>query len=174
MKVSKKYLVWTIIVSSLAIAINVFIIVHSCLNASQSSDASKGVTDFIARIINGIKPGTITDANYDSFSGFIRKAIGHFGLFMVSGLLSTLAFYLVLNLFKWAKCYLQIIIALAFGLMIAMITEIIQLNVPGRSGEFTDVLIDYGGYVLGFSIIFLILFLVIKSKNKKSANPDNQ
>ena len=69
---------------------------------------------------------------------------------------------------------MQIIIALAFGLTIAAITEIIQLNVPGRSGEFTDVLIDYGGYVFGFSIIFLILFLIIKSKHKKSAKPDNQ
>ena len=172
MNVSKKYLIWTIIVCFLALAVNVFIIVRSCLNASQSSDASNGVTDFIARIINGIKPGTITDANYDSFSGFIRKAIGHFGLFMVSGLLSTLTFYLVLNLFKWAKYYLQIIIALAFGLMIAMITEVIQLNVPGRSGEFTDVLIDCGGYVLGFSIIFFILFLVIRFKNKKSVKPE--
>ena len=172
MNVSKKYLIWTIIVCVLALAVNVFIIIHSCLNASQSSSASNSVTDFIARIINSIKPGTITDANYDSFSGFIRKAIGHFGLFMVSGLLSTLAFYLVLNLFKWAKYYLQIIIALVFGLMIAIVTEIIQLNVPGRSGEFTDVLIDYGGYVLGFSIIFFILFLVIRFKNKKSAKPE--
>lgn len=173
MNVSKKYLIWTIIVCVLALAVNVFIIVHSCLNASQSSNASNGVTDFIARIINGIKPGTITDANYDSFSGFIRKAIGHFGLFMVSGLLSTLAFHLVLNLFKWAKYYLQIIMALAFGLTIAIIAEIIQLNVPGRSGEFTDVLIDYSGFILGFLIIFLILFFIIKSKNKKSASQEN-
>ena len=173
MNVSKKYLIWTIIVCVLALAINVFIIVHSCLDATQSSAASGGVTDFLAKIINGIKPGTITDANYGQFASFVRKAIGHFGLFVVSGLLSTLAFYLVLNMFKWAKYYLQIIMASAFGLTIAIITEIIQLNVPGRSGEFTDVLIDYGGYILGFLIIFLILFLIIKSQNKKSASQEN-
>ena len=174
MKVSKKYLVWTIIVSVLALAINVFIIAHSCLNASQSSAASGGVTDFLTKIINGIRPGTINDANYGQFASFVRKAIGHFCLFMVSGLLSTLAFYLVLNMSKWAKYYLQIIMALTFGLTIAILTEVIQLNIDGRSGEFADVLIDYSGYVLGFSITFLILFLVLKSKNKKSAKPDNQ
>ena len=167
MRVSKKYLIWTIIVSALAVAINVFIIVHSCLDAAQSTQASGGVTDFLARIINSIKPGTITDANYGQFASFVRKAVGHFGLFMVSGLLSTLAFYLVLNTFKWAKYYLQTIMALAFGLTIAIITEIIQLNVLGRSGEFTDVLIDYGGYAFGFSIVFIILFLTMKRQNKK-------
>ena len=167
MNVSKKYLIWTIIVCVLALAINVFIIVHSCLDATQSSAASGGVTDFLVKIINGIKPGTITDANYGQFASFVRKAIGHFGLFMVSGLLTTLAFYLVLNMFKWAKYYLQIITALAFGLTIAILTEVIQLNVDGRSGEFTDVLIDYGGYILGFSIIFLILFLLIRRQNEK-------
>ena len=170
MNVSKKYLIWTIIVCVLALAVNVFIIVHSCLNATQSSAASGGVVDFLVKIINGIRPGTITDSNYGQFASFVRKAIGHFGLFMFSGLLSTLAFHLVLNLFKWTKYYLQIIIALAFGLTIAIVTEIIQLNVPGRSGEFTDVLIDYSGYLLGFLIIFLILFFIIKKQKRHQAS----
>ena len=166
MKVSKKHLVWTIIISLLSLAVNIFIIVHSCLNASQSSEASGGVVEFLAKIINSIKPGSITDQNIDSFSNFIRKAVGHFGLFMTSGLLTTLAAHLILNMFKWAKYYLQIIIALAWGLSLAILTEVIQLNVDGRSGEFTDVLIDYSGYLLGFLIIFLILFFIIKKQKK--------
>ena len=168
MKMSKKYLVWTIIVCVLAVAINAYIIMHSCLNGTNSSKASQGIVDISENVANTISPGTVNESNYAAFATFIRKAFGHFGLFMVSGLLTSIAFFLVLNPHKWAKYYLQIIIALAFGLTIAAITEVIQLNVPGRSGEFTDVLIDYGGYVFGFSIIFLILFLVIKSKNKKA------
>ena len=166
MKVSKKYLVWTIIISLLSLAVNIFIIVHSCLNASQSSEASGGVVEFLAKIINSIKPGSITDQNISSFSNFIRKAVGHFGLFMSSGLLTTLAAHLILNMFKWAKYYLQIIIALVWGLSLAILTEVIQLNVDGRSGEFTDVLIDYSGYLLGFLIIFLILFFIIKKQKR--------
>ena len=176
MKVSKKYLIFTIIAVVFALAINGYIIMHSCLNATSSGKASQPIVDFAETVVESATgdSNTINDTNYAAFATFIRKAFGHFGLFMVSGLLTSIAFFLVLNPHKWAKYYLQIIIALAFGLTIAAITEIIQLNVPGRSGEFTDVLIDYGGYVFGFLIIFLILFLVIKSKNKKSAKPNNQ
>ena len=89
---------------------------------------------------------------------------------MSSGLLTTLAAHLILNMFKWAKYYLQIIVALAWGLSLAILTEVIQLNVDGRSGEFTDVLIDYSGYLLGFLIIFLILFFIIKKQKKHQAS----
>ena len=117
--------------------------------------------------INTISPGTITEANHESFASFIRKAFGHFGLFVISGLLSPLAIYLVLNPFRWSKHYLNVIICLSFGLMIAAITEIIQLNVPGRSGEFTDVLIDFSGYLVGALIVGLILFLILRRQKCK-------
>lgn len=143
---------------------------HSCLNATASGKESDSVAHAMEGFVETFSgdSNTINDSNFAAFAAFVRKAFGHFGLFMVSGLLSSIAFFLVLNPHKWAKYYLQIIIALAFGLTIAIVTEIIQLNVPGRSGEFTDVLIDYGGYVLGFAIILLILFLVIRSNNKKA------
>lgn len=162
MKVSKKYLIWTIVFSVIALAINVFIIVHSCLDASVSTEASSGVTEVVEEIINDIKPGTITPENHDSFVTIVRKAFGHFGLFMVSGFFSSLAFYLSISPFNKQKYYQIIIIALAFGLLMGLITETIQLFVPGRSGEITDVLIDFSGYLLGFLIILLILFLIIR------------
>ena len=155
-----------IVFTVLAIAINVFIIVHSCLDAAQSTKASSGVVEVAEDIVNTIKPETITPSNHDSFATFIRKSIGHFGLFVVSGLLSSVAFYFNLKTFKWAKYYVMIIITLAFGLLMGMTTEIIQLNVPGRSGEFRDVLIDFSGYLLGTGIITFILFLIIRHKNK--------
>ncbi len=166
MVVSKKYWIWTIIVVILALAINAYIIMHSCLDAIESSKQSQGVVEVVEEVVNTISPGTITADNHDSFASFIRKAFGHFGLFAISGLLSSLAIYLLLNPFKWSKYWQLIIIALAFGLMIGVITELIQLNVPGRSGEFRDVLIDFSGYLLGFLLILLILF-IIKKHNKK-------
>lgn len=172
MKVSKKYLILTIIICVLAIAINAYIIMHSCLDAAESTKASQGVVEVSEEVVNTVAPGTVTPENHDSFATFIRKAFGHFGLFVISGLLSSLAIFLVLNPMKWSKYWLIIIIALAFGLAIGGITEGIQLSVPGRSGEFTDVLIDFGGYLLGFLIILLILFLIIRSINKKSTKPE--
>ena len=168
MKVSKKYLIWTIIICVLAVAINAYIIMHSCLDAAKSTEASQGVVEVSEEVVNTVSPGTVTYENYDSFATFIRKLFGHFGLFVVSGLLSSLAVYFVFNPQKWSKYYWLIIISLGFGLSMGILTELIQLNVPGRSGQFTDVLIDFGGYLLGFSIILLILFLIFRKQNKKA------
>ena len=170
MKVSKKYLIWTIVFSVIALAINVFIIVHSCLDASVSTEASSGVTEVVEEIINDIKPGTINETNYNDFASFIRKAFGHFGLFLISGFFTSLALFLIINPFNNKKYYRIILIALSSGLLLALLTETIQLYVPGRSGELTDVLIDFGGYLLGFSVIFLILFFIIRHINKQINN----
>ena len=153
----------------LALLINAYIVMHSCLNATQSTDASKGVIETTEEIINGIKPGTINESNYSDFATFIRKAFGHFGLFSISGFLTSLAVFLSIYPFIWSKYYMPIIISLELGLLMGLITELIQLNVNGRSGELTDVLIDFAGYMFGFLLILLILFLIIKHLNKKEA-----
>lgn len=167
MKLSKKYLIFTIIICVLAVAINAYIIMHSCLDAVESTKASTGVVEVAEDVVNTVSPGTVTPENHDSFATFIRKAFGHFGLFVISGLLSPLALYLVINPCKWSKHFLNVIIGLGFGLIVAGTTEIIQLSVPGRSGEFTDVMIDFSGYLLGALIVGLILLLVIRKLNKK-------
>ena len=168
MKLSKKYLILTSIVTILAIAINVYIIIHSCLNGTESAKASQGVTSAVEQAVETVtgNPNTINESNYASFATFVRKAFGHFGLFMINGLLTPWAIYLLLNPLKSSRYWMLITYSLEFGLLVALITEMIQLNVPGRSGEPTDVLIDYGGYLVGALIIGLILFLVIRKKNK--------
>ena len=170
MKVSKKYFIWTLIFGVIALAINVFIIVHSCLDATTSTEASHGVVEITEEVINTVAPGTITADNYDSFVSFIRKAFGHFGLFLISGFFTSLALFLIINPFNDKKYYRIILIALSSGLLLALLTETIQLYVPGRSGELTDVLIDFGGYLLGFSVIFLILFFIILHIEKQIKN----
>ena len=170
MKVSKKYFIWTLIFSVIALAINVFIIVHSCLDATTSTEASHGVVEITEEVINTVAPGTITIDNHDSFVSFVRKAFGHFGLFLISGFFTSLALFLIINPFNDKKYYRIILIALSSGLLLALLTETIQLYVPGRSGELTDVLIDFGGYLLGFSVIFLILFFIIRHINKQINN----
>ena len=166
-KGSKLYWFITIIVIILAVAINGYIIMHSCLDAAESTKASQGVVEVAEDVVNTVRPETITPENHDSFASFIRKAIGHFGLFVVSGLLTPLALYLSLSPFSWAKHYINVMFSLAVGLFMGILTESIQLSVPGRSGEIKDVLIDFSGYLLGTLIIGLILFLVIRKLRKK-------
>ena len=168
MKRSKTYIILTVIFCVLAVAINANIIIHSCLNASQSTEASSGVIETTENVINTISPGTITPENHDSFAAFIRKAFGHFGLFVISGLFTPVATYLLLNMSISSRHYTNVAIGLSIGLLIAIATETIQLFVPGRSGEFTDIIIDFSGYLLGALIVGLVLFLVIRNRNKKA------
>ena len=172
MKKSKLDLILMIIFTVLAVSINAYIIYHSCLNGTQSTQASQGVIEVSEEVVNTVRPGTVTEANYNEFATFIRKSLGHFGLFVGSGALSSLSIYYIFKDFKWIKHFLNVIFALSFGLIIAMTTEIIQLNVPERSGEFTDVLIDYGGYLLGAFLVGLVLFLVIRHQRKKQINSE--
>ena len=170
MKKSKLDLILMIVFTVLALAINAYIIYHSCLNGAQSSQASQGVVEVSEEVVNTVRPGTVTPENYNAFATFIRKSLGHFGLFVVSGIFSSISIYYIFKDFKWIKHFLNTIFALSFGLIIAMTTEIIQLNVPDRSGEFTDVLIDYSGYLLGAFLVGLVLFLVIRHQRKKQDN----
>ena len=174
MKVKKSYLIWTIVFCVLAVAINAYIIMHSCFDAAKSTEASQGVVQVAEDVVNTVSPGTVTPENHDSFASFIRKAFGHFGLFVISGLLTPTALFLLINPFKWSKHYLNVIIGLSFGLVVAITTELIQLSVPGRSGEFTDVLIDFSGYLLGALIVGLVLFIIFKKIKKNQSNQSEQ
>ena len=166
MKLSKKYWFFTILAIILAVAINGYIIMHSCLDAIESTKASQGVVEVAEDVVNTVSPNTITEENYDTFATFIRKAFGHFGLFAASGILSSLAFYLSLSPHNWCKHYMNVMFSLVFGLFMGILTEMIQLTVPGRSGEAIDVLIDFSGYLLGAFLLGLILFLVIRKIHK--------
>ncbi|MCQ2815049.1 MAG: VanZ family protein [Bacilli bacterium] len=52
------------------------------------------------------------------------------------------------------------------GFFFAGLSEIIQLFTDGRAGTFTDVLIDFAGYLL-YSIIVFLIFLLINYAYKK-------
>ena len=168
-KFFSRYMWWQWIIIVLALAINVFIIVNSCMNAHQSTKESSFVVDMLTSVINGIKPGTINDENISSFSGVIRKLIGHFGLFLVSGVFTTLSVKFIYYDLK-KKYWIFVIISSSFGLFLAILTELIQLFVPGRSGEFRDVMIDFGGYAIPLIIISLIVFF----RSKKSSNIEKE
>ncbi len=160
---------WQLLIIVLSVAINVFIIVNSCMNAHQSSHESGFIVDLLSNILNGIKPGTINEENYSEFSSVIRKLVGHFGLFLISGIFTTLSIkFIYYDLTK--KCWIFLIISASSGLFLAILTEIIQLFVPGRSGEFKDVMIDFGGYIIPLIIISAIIFF----KGKKTSDIEKE
>ena len=165
----KRYSVIQWIVIVLSIAINVFIIVNSCLPAGPSTQESNWVVEPAKTIINSIKENTINETNIDNFSSFIRKFVGHFSLFMVSGFLTTLSIKFIYY-DRRLKFFGFIIISCISGLFLAILTEFIQIFVPGRSGQISDVAIDFLGYLL----VLLIIGLIVYIRMKKSSTLKNE
>lgn len=104
-----------------------------------------------------------------SFYLAIRKGIGHFGAFFV---LAVCAAFVVIFFFK--RKVLTFGLSLVAGFLVAFITELIQLFVPGRSGALKDVGIDFFGYLCGTILVALIYFIVvfIRKKRREKKNRD--
>ena len=81
----KRFNVIQWIVIALAVIVDIFIIVNACLPADPSSQESGWIVNLVKAVVNGIKPDAINESNIDWFSSFIRKLVGHFSLFVVSG-----------------------------------------------------------------------------------------
>ena len=159
MEESKAHKIIKWIIFALMLATNVFIIVNACIPGAKSAQESNWIVEPVANIINSIKEDTINSSNYDNFSSFIRKFVGHFSLFGVSGVLTSLT----LKMFYYDKKHklgLLTLFSSLLGILLAFLSEGIQLIVPGRSGELLDIAIDLAGYFLGMLVIVLILSIV--------------
>ena len=159
----KKYEILKWIIFGIAVAINIFIIVNSFITGEASAKESNRIAHETADVINTIKPETITEKNFDKFAFNIRKLVGHYGLFVVSGIFSTWAIYLFLKETKAGYFAFQLAITFGLGLFLAFFTEFVQIFVADRTGAIKDVGIDFAGYFTGVLPVFLI-FLIRKSK----------
>lgn len=147
----------------LSIATNVLIIVESSIGGSGSASQSASLSDWFMKILEAIGI-SITDV--ETFRYVFRKLIGHFLLFGLSGLFTSLSLVLsdyLMNKFKWKN----MLFCLGLGVIIAIISELIQAFVPGRYGTFTDVFIDLAGYI-GFAGIVYLIYYLVKRKSKKT------
>lgn len=158
------------IIFGIALAINIFILANSFVTGDASTVESQTIVSTTGEIINSISPGLVNNSNLESFTGFVRKLFGHFGLFAVSGIFSTWSIYLFLKDTKF--CYFLYLggISLFGGLCIAWLSETIQLFMPGRSASAADVVIDILGYFIGVLLVIFIFFLAktpIFTKNKQ-------
>lgn len=118
------------------------------------------------------KRGVINDDNRESFYAFMRKAAGHFALFLLSSIFTTLAIY---QFFYKKKYYYLSLISLGAGTLLACLTELIQLIVPSRHGNFIDIATDVLAYlipILVISLIYLIKDILNRKRKTKGGNMD--
>lgn len=114
----------------------------------------------------------INEDNYADFHAFMRKAAGHFFLFLVTAVFGTIFFYTYIDNDKYI--WVSLLCSLFAGVLTASISETIQYFIPSRGGVIQDVGIDSLGYLIGllltFGVIMLIKFIVSKKKKKVDKN----
>ncbi len=131
------------------------IFANSALTAEKSSGNSSNITELLNKLIKKIcKDFELTDH-------IIRKA-AHFIEFSILGFLLTLTLY-----FYVSKLNTNIFIVLFIGLLTAVTDEFIQLFVEGRSGQVSDIVLDFSGVVFG-AMFIVVLKGIIKRLPKKS------
>lgn len=162
---SKKNVIFAVLFWALFAALWVYLVVQAAMPAEQSSQESGRITAAIGFVLNRIFPDPeglnrpITE-RWPWFSGFVRKAIGHFGAFGLLGVFATLALWFT------TEKKTRYPISLAIGVFTAALTECVQLFADGRAGMFSDVLLDSAGYLLG-GVITVLFAILIGTKKKK-------
>lgn len=154
MKMSQSSMRFRVIVFILTIGMIAFAFIHSSMPADLSSEESESVMGVLQYILNFLGfSAELTDH-------IVRKA-AHFAEYTAIGMLLVSCAY-SFSRTKPYRYYSQILFA---GLATAVIDETIQLNVAGRSGQITDVLLDFSGVITG--AVFMLLVYMIYRKIRK-------
>lgn len=111
--------------------------------------------------VNVIRQPYIRDL--DTFSYYIRKLVGHFGLFLAMSLFGTLTYLMFIK-----KKYIAYPISLGVSFLLASLSEFIQIFAGSRGPSFKDVGIDMLGASIPFLIILVIDMIIYLHKTKKS------
>lgn len=153
-----------ILLTVLTAAVMVLIFCFSMQNAEHSDQTSGR---FAQQVIHTLHPDYETyppekqKEIYDGVQHIVRKA-AHFTEYMILGIL------LRLCLESWfgRRKYLPAA-AWGFGTIYAGTDELHQLMTDGRSGQWTDVLLDSSGVLTGVVIASLVLWALIRHQTRK-------
>ena len=154
---SKKEKIIGIILSVLVLFTTLFIFSNSLKNREESGADSSAIVDLVKPVFDAL----LGDDHQVNVNLVVRKA-GHLVEFCILAVL-------VLNLGLSLKRIFDIRLfgyCLFYVLLIAVFDEFIQIF-SGRGSEVSDVLIDFCGAIIGFSITYAVHFIGQKSKAKK-------
>ncbi len=165
---SKKELVCFYLFLIISTMINVFIIVEGFIGGSDSASQSFSLTNLFIEFVKLFDPNSPIVTDPATTHAVMRKLVGHYGLFGLSGLFTTLTFIFVNDAMSLHKKEI-LILSLFCGISLAFLSELAQLFTPGRYMSPIDMLIDLAGYISFGGIVFLIAYLSYRKKNKKQA-----
>ena len=148
-----------ILFGALVLAVMVFIFVLSAEDGNESSELSNSfLTTLIGRIINRLTP----ESWGLSPKLVIRKCAHMFEYFCLA--ISAFLFLHELMIGRVRRCLTSAGLALCWSFLYACSDEWHQSFVPGRSGQFTDVLIDSCGALIGLLASLFVAGLIIRRR----------
>jgi len=115
------------------------LVVYTSLNTGDTYAQAGGVVS--AWVNEHFFASQLDARQLSALSGFGGKFVGHFLLFLATGLFSAL----FLSQYK-EKHALRVAIFLCYGLVLASLGEVIQIFVPGRNPALGDVILNFWAY----------------------------
>ncbi len=122
---------------------------------ATTSDGEKTTQERFTLVVN---PITFSDT-MQNFYFWVRKSFGHFGAFLVLGIFAAFTYYCFCSKSLKGKI-VGFIVCIVAGFAVAGITEILQLPIftSGRYCSFSDVMLDFKGYLSSSLVIYFIIF----------------
>jgi len=105
---------------------------------------------------------------FDNINYWTRKIIGHFSVFMVTGVFGLLLAYDLFFKNQKLRILFNGLINVLYGFSLAGISELLQMTAKGRGPSFKDVGIDTSGYALGVLIVGIILLIIQLKRSHKN------
>lgn len=142
---------WRVIFTVALIGCIVFIF----SNSLQIADVSEGASGRVLGILQGILRHLGLPGAADRLTMHIVRKLAHFCEYLLEG------FLLMLCLRVYTRHFFKHVSwPILGGLLTALTDETIQLFVPGRSGQVTDIWIDFSGVMTGLLVGLILLGLV--------------
>ena len=157
----KKNQVLFFIFGSLSLLTMITIFLFSAQSAVNSAELSGQVGSLVEKVLSFFK-WLLNDNAVLWITTYIRK-IAHFTLYAFLGgfLMATFVNTKIKQLFH------DLFFSASIGLFYSITDEFHQLFIAGRSGQISDVLLDFCGVVFGI-IISLFIYKIIKFSAKKT------
>ena len=142
---------WRVIFTFAPIGCIVFIF----SNSLQIADVSEGASGRVLGILQGILRHLGLPGAADRLTMHIVRKLAHFCEYLLEG------FLLMLCLRVYTRHFFKHVSwPMLGGLLTALTDETIQLFVPGRSGQVTDIWIDFSGVMTGLLVGLILLGLI--------------
>ena len=134
---------------------------YSLESGTTSQETSNTVGEIIVEVGEQVLNTEIkTDSH---FFYLTRKIVGHYLFFVALGLFSFLFYYY----FDKIKLLYRLLIHFSTGLIFALISEFVfQKIATQRYASFTDVCIDYLGFITLSGIIAIVIIIISKRREK--------